>query len=152
MSALWLEIYSGLLFSCIFCILPSCSLSSPFNILFEESRRQVEVLPKVFLYLSHKLSSLAISLQTGHTALINTQNNWRPPQGSKCKQITFHWHVFGTPKNHIWKDTLMYFLDIWKALLGHCWWMGQVVNAPSPRPKMIVSLSVSPFKGLLLIL
>ena len=105
-----------------------------------------------FIFPTNCLLSLAISPQTGHTALINTQNNWRPPQGSKCKQITFHWHVFGTPKNHIWKDTLMYFLDIWKALLGHCWWMGQVVNAPSPRPKMIVSLSVSPFKGLLLIL
>ena len=31
--------------------------------------------------------------------LINTENNWRWPQKSKCQQITFQWHVFQTPKS-----------------------------------------------------
>ena len=78
--------------------------------------------------------------------LINTENNWRRPQKSKCQQITFQWHVFQTPitgqsTNHNYPFWCIHrtFL-IFGKLIGWArgWWMGEVGDAPCPRPHLIV--------------
>ena len=78
--------------------------------------------------------------------LINTKNNWRWPQKSKCQQITFQWHVFQTPitgqsTNHNYPFWCIHrtFL-IFGKLIGWArgWWMGEVGDAPCPRPHLIV--------------